>query len=241
MKQRRVYRPSAAQRGSIIVYIMIAIFLTGVLVAAMTQGANKSASSTQINAMMLYLQDDIKTVQSGITECVTGYSSPVDVNGDGLSCSSTSDAGCASAAVDNPNPPFPIYCANSTCALATMTSGGSGTTIPLMGCAGAPDGQRPVFPDRVYQNLKLLNDSSNYNATFINKGSEGVLLRITRAVADPLWSEAITRLDAKFSQCSAAAVTANPDPLGFNCSGGCFYYWVLRRSTSSSSFEAGCP
>lgn len=216
-----------AERGSVIVYILIAIFLTGLLVATMTTGAKKSATSQQLDEAVLYLQADIKTLQSAVTECVMSYPKPVDVDGNG-----TADA------ADDPNQPFPLYCADGACAQATMTGGGSGADITSVGCPGAPNGQRPLFSSGAF---KLLGDTSKYNATFLTDATEGVYLRITRAVSDPLWTEAIARLDEKYSKCTAAAVTDNPDPLGFDCSGGCFYYWILRQPTSATSFEATCP
>ncbi len=209
------------QQGSIIVYILIAIFLTGMLVASMTQGAKKSASSTQINAMMLYLQNDIQTIQSNITECITTYSQGVDINADG-----NIDAS------DNPNQPFPLY--------HTLTYGAAGDAITAIKCPGAPAAQQTIFNDRISGSLKLLADTSNYTTTYFTNATDGVYIRITRAVSDPLWTEAISRLTTKYSQCSSIVENSSPDPTGFNCSAGCFYYWILRQSSGSSLFPV-CP
>ncbi|MBU6475776.1 MAG: hypothetical protein KGL10_01790 [Alphaproteobacteria bacterium] len=214
---------AARQRGSIIIYILIAIFLAGLLVEMMTQGATKSASSSQIDAIVMELQGDIKTIHAAVDECAVTYQTPL-----------TGTPG-------NPNQPFPMYCANSGCALSTMTSDGTssitGTTLPLVGCPGAPAGEKLVFPNAVAENLKLLDDTSNYNVTYITDTNDGILLRITRVGTDPLWSEAITRLAGKFSACAAKVVTANPDALNYNCSGGCLYYWILRKPSTVFS----CP
>ncbi len=209
----------ARQKGSIIIYILIAIFLTGLLVEMMTQGATKSASSSQINAMVMELQKDIQTIHNKVAECPVIY--PTQLTG----------------TPSNPNQPWPMYCANSSCVLTAMTSGGTGTTLSLVGCPGAPTGQQLVFPNTVTDNLKLLDDSSNYNVTYISNSTDGIMLRVTRVGSDPLWSEAISRLSAKFAPCASKVVMANPDPLGYDCSGGCFYYWILRKSTSVFS----CP
>ncbi len=85
MGQKRI--SSMRQKGSIIIYILIAIFLTGLLVASMTQGAKKSASSEQVNEMMMYLQSDIRTIQANITECVVTYQN-------NNFCPPGSDGGC---------------------------------------------------------------------------------------------------------------------------------------------------
>lgn len=219
-----------SESGSIIIYILIAIFLTGLLVAAMTTGAKKSASSGQVMEAFQYLQSDIKTVQQSVNECMEVYSKPVDRNGDG-----TIDA------TDNPNPPFPMYCADSTCALSSLSSGTGGTPVANIGCPGAPDGQRVIFGKNVNNNFKLLGNTSAYTTTFFNTAAEGVFIRITPSAGSSVWSETLTRLDGAFSKCAASAVVANPDPLGFDCSSGCFYYWIVRNPTSSASFEASCP
>ena len=214
---------ASRQKGSILIYILIAIFLTGLLVAAMTQGTKKSASSEQVNEMMLYIMQDIKTIHSAVTECVQDYSADV-----------TSGA--------NPNIPFPLYCANNACALGGMTSAGAGVAVTLMGCPGAPSTQNLMFntnTGHTFNSFKVLGDTTNYTTTYFSNATDGVYLRITRAVSDPVWTEVISRLTTKYSQCSSIVESINPDPTGFNCSGGCFYYFILRKA-SGPVFPA-CP
>jgi hypothetical protein len=227
-------------RGSIIIYILIAIFLTGLLVAAMSQGAKKSASSEQIDEVMMYMQTDIQAVQANITECVVSYQNnnfcPPNSSGPGLSCQDefqTQDGG-------NPNVPFPLY--------HDLTSGGSGdalvnsTATTSIMCPRAPAAQQQIFTKSITQSLKLLQDTSNYTTTYFTNGSEGVYLRITRTLSDPIWTEAITRLNNKYTACSVAYVApGGTDPTGYTCTYGCLYYWILRRSTSNASWKAGCP
>ena len=203
------------QQGNILVYILIAIFLTGILVTSMTQGVRKSASSEQVDEVMLYMQQDIQTVQSNITECVTTYST-----------TSTTD----------PTTPFPLYSDG-------VSYGGAGNVLATITCPGAPAGQQTIFTDSISQSLKLLQDTANYTTTYFNNATEGVYLRIARAVSDPAWSEAITRLNNKYSACSVAYIApGGTDPTGYSgCTYGCLYYWILRRPTSSSSWKAGCP
>jgi len=234
------------QKGSILVYILIAIFLTGMLIASMTQGAKKSASSEQINEMMMYLQADLRSIQANITECVVSYQNnnfcPPNAAETGLNCVNQfngQDTG-------NPNPPFPVYTTNPSAA------GTSGTPLASILCPRAPSAEQTIFTNNVSQSLKLLQDTSNYTVTYFNEnntnvpgsGIEGVYLRITRAagITDPLWTEALTRLNTKYSACQVAVVTpGNADPAGYTCTNGCLYYWILRLPTSSTSWKAGCP
>jgi hypothetical protein len=218
-------RETRREKGSVVAYILIALFLTGLLVAAMSTGAKKSADTSQIDEMMLYAAIDIKTIQGGIDECVQLYPASVDVDGSGTI-----------NAADNPNPPFPLYCADGACALATMANSGAGTAITSAGCPGAPNGQRVIFSGKLGNKLRLLEDTATYTTTYVTDATEGVYMRITRAASDPLWTETIRRLNGKFSQCSAAAVTA-----AGACVNGCFYYWFVRRATSVLGGEVGCP
>jgi len=220
---------AARQRGSVIIYILIAIFLTGLLVAAMSQGAKKSASSEQINEMMMYLQTDIQTIQSNITECVVSYQNnnfcPPTSSGGCVSQYATQDAG-------NYNVPFPI----PSTALAT----GLGTALASITCPRAP-GTPIIFTDSITQSLKLLQDTANYTVAYYNDNTDGVYIRITRVGTDPLWTEVLARLPSKYASCSAVKRTSNPDETGANCSNGCFYYFILHPGPGGSPVFGACP
>lgn len=213
------------QGGSIITYALIAIFLTGLLIAAMSQGAKKTASTSHLDEMMLYLQVDIKTIQEAISECVQTNSAAVDVNGDS-----------AIDATDNPNAPFPLYGTGAD-TLANLSSGAAGTAIANIRCPGAPDGQRAIFSGNMGNKFKTLGDTATYTTTYFTDATEGVYMRITRATGEALWTEAISRLNGKYSTCAASVVTA-----AGTCVNGCFYYWFVRRSPGGGlAPEAGCP
>lgn len=172
---------TSRQQGNVIVYILIAIFLTGLLIAAMSQGAKKSATTVQLDELMMYMQVDIKNIQANIAECAQVYSAPV-------------------AGLANPNSPFPLY--------NDLSNGGTGDVVTAIKCPGAPPAQQVIFNNNAGNNFKVLADTATYTTQYFNDGTEGVYLRITRAGPDPLWAETISRLNGKFSQCAAAPVTA---------------------------------
>lgn len=225
------------QKGSILIYILIAIFLTGVLIASMTQGAKKSASSEQVNEMMMYLQADIRTIQSNITECVVSYQN----NTTGCMALSQNSSLPGSSCVNgyqsqdsgNYNVPFPKP--------STLLATGSGTALASITCPRAPAGQQIIFTDSISQSLRLLQDTSNYTVTYYNNSTDGVYFRITRVVTDPLWTEVLNRLPSKYQSCSSMATFANPDPTGANCSAGCFYYFILHPGSAGSPVFGACP
>lgn len=212
-------RMQNAEKGSVFAYILIAIFLAGLLVMTLTSGPQKSATTEQIDELTGSVQSDLKLISAGVNECVLQYSSKVDVNADG-----TDD-------FSNPNIPFPLYD-------SAGTSGGTGVAIKNIVCPGAP-GTPVVFGNKNGQGLRTLDifaASPIYTVNYLSDSTEGVLIRITRNAANPLWTEAISRLNGRYSTCEAANVTA-----GGTCANGCFYVWLLRRSTSAIGVEGGCP
>ncbi|MCK4945679.1 MAG: hypothetical protein KAI61_02680 [Alphaproteobacteria bacterium] len=217
------------QKGSVIIYALMTIFLVGLLITSLSQGPKKNASSVQLDKLTLFLQQDIKSVHTAISECFQMYPASIDVDGSGVI-----------DATDNPNAPFPLYCADATCALSGLTSDGvsgtTGTPIANIGCPGAPDGQRVIFNRNVGNNFKLLGDTTTYTAKYFTDGTEGVYLRITRVDSDDLWEESISRLNGKYSACSAAAITGAAP-----CANGCFYYWIVRRASDALGGESAQP
>jgi len=226
------------QKGSILVYILIAIFLTGMLIASMTQGAKKSASSEQINEMMMYLQQDLRSIQANITECVVSYQNnnfcPPNAAETGVSCVSQYGSVAQSGTPDfgNYNAPFPM---------PSVAAGGTGVALTSMICPRAPSATNTIFTANITQSLKLLQDTSNYTVTYYNNATDGVYLRITRAVTDPLWAEVLNRLPSKYQTC-VTKVTTGTDPTGFSCgAAGCFYYFIKRPGPGPGSPVLTCP
>ena len=206
------------QQGSIVTYIMIAIFLAGVLVAAMTQGSKKSADSAQIDSTSARLTSDIKVIHSVIGECVQVYNIPADIDADG---DTDTD--------DNPNAPFPLY--------SNLTGGGSGVPINEIKCPGTTSSsEQTLFTGTADDRFKLISDTSIYTTTYVTDTTEGVYIRISSTIGDAVWKETIARFNEKKSTCSAAIVTD-----AGTCINDCLYYWILRRSTSTIGGEAGCP
>ncbi|MBI3441860.1 MAG: hypothetical protein HY052_08715 [Proteobacteria bacterium] len=207
------------QAGSVVAYALIAIFLMGLLLAAMTQGVKQSANTSHLNEIMQYVQVDIKTIQGAIGECVQTYPGMVDADGNGIDDH------------NNPNVPFPLY--------SDLSSGAAGEAIVSIKCPGAPTGQQVIFSGNMGSPLKLLGDTTTYSTTYFTDATEGSYIRITRAAKDALWTEAISRLDGKYSACSVSVVA--PTGAG-TCANGCLYYWFVRRSPGGGlAPKAGCP
>lgn len=205
-------------------YILVAIFLLGILTMSVTQGPKKSARTQQIDELFLVLMNDLETLESAVQECVLMYQSPVDIDADG-----------DKDAVDNPNPPFPkIYTTvggyADTGALADAVCPGAPPT-PLTTPAPAAMSQK-IISVRAGRQVRYLTGNSRYTTTYTSNTTEGVYIKVTGAAAVSLWPEVAARLNAALTTCRAAVVTgASTD----------FYFWIKRLPTSVLGPEAGCP
>lgn len=211
-------RKKSRESGSIIVYIMIAIFLMGVLIFAATGGPKKNVQTQQLDEAGIIFDADIKTVENGIADCVLNHPHPTDVDGNGVI-----------NATDNANPPFPVY--------GDLSTGGTtGDAITDIKCPGA-SGHPVIFNDLdVGRSFRALKDTTLYTTTYVSDATEGVYISIVRSSANALWDETISRLNNKYSACKAATSTTE-----LGCGNGCFFYWIKRPATSTIAVEAGCP
>ncbi len=216
------------QAGSVVSYVLLAVFLAGILIMAVTEGPQKNAMTQQLDEIGVLLAGDILVAESAVNDCVLMYSAPIDRDADG-----------DRDTTDNPNAPFPlIYNATTGYAMTgTMAEAVCPGTAPTpLTPPTAASNQQKLMGGTSKRYFQLLGDTSRYTATFVTDTTEGVYLRITRATSNSLWTEAITRLNTQYSTCKAAVVTA-----AGVCANGCFYYWFKRLPTTAIGIEAGCP
>jgi hypothetical protein len=193
-----------------------------------TEGPKKSATTRQLDELGIMLDNDIRMIEAAVGDCILSYQSAVDIDGDG-----------DKDTTDNPNAPFPVIYDSTT---GYAASGDIAKAIcpgwpptPLTPPATASRRQLLVSP-LAGRAFKVLGDTTRYTTLYNTDTTEGVYLRITRASANALWTEALARLDARMSECKMAIVTA-PGV----CVNGCLYYWIRRLPGSVLGPEAGCP
>lgn len=222
-----------SERGNILLYILIAIFLSGVLVVTLTQGPEKSALTSQLDELSVAIKSDISTIESAVMDCVIMYpKGGPDTNGNGTI-----------SATENANNPFPMGSNIAAYAWNEINAGSFGCPGAPAPDPGLPDDFQPILNTKEGRALRVLSDTTNFSTWIINSDqNEGVVLLITKPTSDPLWLETISRLNSNYSTCKAATVVgaANYSPIG-NCTNGCFLYWFKRPSTSTWGPEAGCP
>jgi len=204
------------QTGSIVTYILAAMFLMGLLIATLSQTTQKRGDSSQVEKDFQYLKSDIDSIHAAVAECLQTYPERADVNNDNV----VNDD-------DNPNPPFPLY--------EGLTSGNTGETITKIKCPAAPASNNSVFADDHDSRITILYNTLVYTTQYFNDATNGVYMRISSSVHDDLWREVISRINNSFSKCSAEIVTNGGD-----CVGGCLYYWFSRPDTNTIGDEEGC-
>lgn len=222
MQQKRQTRHI---RGGVFMYILGAIALLALLIFSLTEGSQKSAITGQIDELSAGVRGDLEAITAAITECAITYSTTVDVDGDG-------DIDLD----DNPNPLFPLY------NIAGTKGGNSGAGVDLdfvtnnIVCPGTSTtgaaNMADIFGPKNTGNLSTLTKSDIYTVNYRTNATEGVLLRITRSAASPVWDESGARINAKYSACKVAWVKDGVTDGGV-CTNGCVYMWLVRLPTTA--------
>jgi len=216
-----------AQKGSVLVYIMISIFLAGVLIMSLTDGPSRNARTQQLDETGMLLTADLGLIEATINDCVLVYPNPIDRDGD-----NDMDT------TDNPNAPYPLIYDSTT---GYATTGDIAKSVcpavqpyPLVPTAAAST-QQLLFSAQRGRSFRLLGDTATYTTTLTTDTTEGVYIKVVRTSASPIWNEAISRINSRYATCKVATDTAG------GCANGCIYYWIRRKSSSVLGPETGCP
>ncbi len=199
-----------ARDGSAVGYVLLAIFLTGILTAAVLSGNESSTQSQQIIAMKRALDSDISKAVGAINECALQSATPVDNDGDG-----DVDAD------DNPNVPFPLFSA-----FENSDNGIPLTNLFTTKCAGTRD---DVFTPKRGHFFPLISDTADFTVNYYNGTADGVYIEIDHIGASVVWEQAAARYVEQTSACQAEITTAD-----ITCGvdqGSCLRYY-LRRVTA---------
>ena len=202
---------SRKQRGSVIVYLMLALALIGLLTAYLSSGSKRAPEAVQSEQYLKKMETDLALISTLIQECILTYPDAVDLNADNLI-----------NATDNPNPPFPVY--------DDLSTGGVGVPLNEIRCPGAPVSQQVLFSNlQMGRYLELWHDSE-ITTTYLNNATEGIRITITRASDSDYWSNVLEAIETSRSECSVE----------INLPARRLYFWVKRNPTSVAT-EIGCP
>ncbi len=234
------------ERGSALVYILIAIALLAALTATFMKPASQQTSSQSSFRTVSSIKSQIDTIRSAIQECVLSYK-----KGD-----KSIDIGAAGTDPDARRN-FPIK-PNSTHYNTATIGPTAGRLVRDIRCPGNPGGNDEnhvkIFGSASGSFLSaapdLFEDWQYYN------GKDGVFFWISTNKSDAFINTALQKLDDQFGECEADIVDASSGavdldsetPAEVQCASGykCFRVRMTIKSTAeyngdTDGEEAACP
>lgn len=215
----------AGERGSMVTYILIAIFLVGILTLTLSEGPKKSAMTQQLDGMTMAIKGDLDTIEASINDCVLLYPTAIDLNNDGTTNTT-----------DNANVPFPVIYASGSYSTNGALANAVCPGMPPTPLTGNPTVKQQIIGISAGRTLRMLGDTATYTTTLANDSTEGVMIKIVPTAANATWTEAAQRINSRYSTCKAAV-----DTTSLPCANTCLYFWIKRLPTSTTAVEAGCP
>ncbi len=229
---------NVSQKGSALVYILIAIALLAALTATFMDSSSQQTSSQNTFNTVTDLNSQINFIRSSIQECVLTY-----------------PAGDTTTTLQNAPYPVNPTSAYFTAAPCSCTVGVS-NNVSFLRCPGNPGNSNNhslIFGGTSGKFLppapKLFNAWSYYS------GADGVFFYTSTNKTDSFLTSALAKLDDQFSECEAdvittagAAFTLVTDPVSGapNCpaNSSCFRVWLIAKPSNiyQDAVETGaCP
>lgn len=223
------------QKGSALVYILIAIALLAALTATFMDSSSQQTSSQNTFNTVTDLNSQVNFIRSAIQECVLTY------------------PGGDSALAGTNNVPYPIN-PNS----AYLSTPAADLTVDGVRCPGNPGNSNnhavifggssgKFMPPKV----NLFEDWQYYS------GADGVFFFTSTNKTDAFLSAALSKLDEQYSECEADVI-ANTTGAGLNITSAgasgpacpanslCFRVWMIAQASNiypgdTDSDETTCP
>lgn len=226
-------KTTSFERGSALIYILIAIALLAALTATFMDSSSQQTSSQNTFNTVTDLNSQVNFIRSSIQECILTYP-----EGD-------------AALVSTDNTPYPI---NPT---STYLSAPRPATDLVSGlrCPGNPgdsNDHADIFAGSSGKFLppppKLFNPWLYYN------GPDGVFFYASTTYTDAFLITALAKLDDQYSECEADIVDASAAPRNMTLAGApvcasgsiCFRVWIIAQpgnvyNGDADGDEAACP
>jgi type II secretory pathway pseudopilin PulG len=227
---------SDRQKGSALVYILIAIALLAALTATFMDSSSQQTTSQNSYNAVTELKSQINLIRSAIDECVLRYPA--------------GDSGMPAAnpvGAQNPVRPYPLMPNNSY--MASPTSGP--ILVNDIRCPGNPGNSNnhgKIFGGTSGRYLppapKLYDAWNYYNHT------DGVFFYIKTNKSDAFLASALEKVDSEYSKCETQYVNAtstvyldSANTEAYACGAGykCLRVWVKPTASAVYPGETGCP
>ena len=186
------------QRGSVLIYIFVAIGLLSLLTLSLTD--QDSANNARIRKLTEELYNDMNLAIAAIKECTQRYPEAKDLNGDG-----TIDE------TDNLNAPWPLVATDAN----NPNGAAANYYLHLVQCPGAPASDAYIFDTENSPFLTIPNEIINWHLNN-QKVSGEYYVSITFYVANnPTMIEVLNRLEARYAQNCMVGVVPGPTYYAF--------------------------
>jgi hypothetical protein len=245
-------KPRAAEAGSALVYILIAIALLAALTVSFMSPSSQQTSSQNTFKTLNALQGQVDMIRSSIQECVLSYP-----KGDACINGEIGNAACSAGVTDpDARENYPINPDSAYYASATPGQSGDRLVRNLRCPGNNPGGvdfadHEPIFAGASGKFLPppadLFGDFQYYN------GTDGVFFWTQTDKTDSFIITSLTKLDEKFGECEADVIDARTaaQDLDSNseieCPIGnvCFRVWMIVNTDSvfngdTDADEASC-
>lgn len=246
VKQTR-YKYSKRERGSALVYILIAIALLAALTMSFMQPSSQQTTAQNSFKSSTSMKSQINLVRSAIQQCVLRYS----IGDTSINNGSTTDAA--------QNIPYPLK-PNSTHFTGATIGPTAGRLVKDIRCPGDNPGD-PNDPtdtdsknhDKIFAGgtgrfmpdpPDLFEEWQYYNA------ADGVYFWTSTDKTDAFLLTALEKLDDSFSECEADIIDATSGAVDLDSAGSaetqcdsghtCFRVWVIANGSADHQ-DAGCP
>lgn len=220
-----------AERGSALVYILIAIALLAALTVSFMEPSSQQTSSQSGFRALTAVKSQANTIRSAIQECILIYP-----NGDGSIVPATTDPGY--------NRPFPTN-PNSTHLPTTGGYRAADNKVENIRCPGKNAGNdnqhAKIFSGRKFMPPppSLFQDWRYFN------GADGVFFWTQTNKTDSFLQTSMEKLDATYGTCEADIIDASGsavdlDALGtITCPSGnkCFRIWLIVNTGATEHQE----
>jgi type II secretory pathway pseudopilin PulG len=237
------------EKGSALVYILIAIALLAALTITFMEPSSQQTSTQNTFKTLTEVESQANVIRAAVQECVLSYP-----KGDQLIDNSIS--GTDPGARKN----YPIDPDSNYYSTATPPSSGDHLVRSIRCPGNNPGGVNVKDHELIFSGSEgkflppppdLFADWQYYN------GDDGVFFWIDTDKSDAFLLTALSKLDEKFAECEADIVDTSDSPAGakdldssgtYECAAGhvCFRVWMLMNKTSAvfngdvDSDEATC-
>lgn len=219
------YPDDPRQRGSALVYILIAIALLAALTVTFMEPSSQQATSQNTFESVSEINSQVNFIRSSIQECVLSY------------------PGGDSGNLGQTNRPYPINPSSSY--LDSFDGDDAVANIRCPGNPGDSNDHADIFSGR--SGKFLPPPPSLFGPWYYWNGVDGVFFYTATDKSDAFLQTAMQKLDEQFAECEADVVDASGGEIELTSTGGgsdpkcasgstCFRVWMIATDAAAGAY-----